>query len=50
MYAGLLFERKNNFVDEGDGYVEVCANLYGRQGLTVTVGFYTHDNTARGMN
>ena len=48
VYAGLVFERRNNFVDEGDGFVEVCANLYGRQGRTVT--FNTASKTARGMN
>ena len=49
MYAGLVFERENYFVEEGDGFVEVCVNLYGRHGLTVTVRFHTRSNTA-GMN
>ena len=47
MHAGFAFERTNYFVGEGDGFVEVCGNLYGRQGLTVAVQFFTSGN---GMN
>ena len=41
MYAGLSFEKNRYFVGEGDGFVEVCGYLYGRQGLTVAVRFST---------
>ena len=48
IYAGLLFEKSNYFVGEGDGFVEVCGNLYGKQGLTVAVRFYTGSVTTGG--
>ena len=48
LYAGISFEKYHYFVSEGDGFVEVCANLYGRQGLTVAVQFYTSGGSAQG--
>ena len=54
MYAGLSFEKYQYFVGEGDGFVEVCGNLYGRQGLTVTARFYpaavTTNTPAKGVH
>jgi len=44
---GLSLEKYNYFVSEGDGFVEVCGNLYGRQGLTVDVRFSTSSSSAR---
>ena len=49
MYAALSFEKRTYFVGEGDGFVEVCANLYGRQGLTIAVQFYTNSYYAEGI-
>jgi len=48
LYAGISFEKYQYFVSEGDGFVEVCANLYGRRGLTVAVRFYTSSSSAQG--
>ena len=55
MYAGLSFEKSNYFVNEGDGFLEVCGNLYGRQGLNISVRFFTVTSTvtppsAEGVN
>jgi len=49
MYAGISFEKYQYFVGEGDGFVEVCADLYGRQGLTVAVQFSTISVSAQGI-
>ena len=49
MYAGISFEKRDYFVSEGDGFVEVCANLNGRQGLTVAVQFSTISISAQGI-
>ena len=49
MYAGLSFEKHQYFVGEGDGFVEVCANLYGRRGLTVAVRFVASTYDAEGI-
>lgn len=49
IYAGLLFEKSNYFVSEGDGFVEACGTLYGRQGLSVDVRFYTSSSSAQGI-
>jgi len=49
MYAGLSFEKDQYFVSEGDGFVEVCANLYGRPGLTVAVVFTASGYDAEGI-
>ena len=48
MPAGLSFEKGEYFVSEGDGFVEVCGNLYGIQDLTVAVQIYTGSYTAGG--
>ena len=48
LYAGISFEKHQYFVSEDDGFVKVCANLYGRQGLTVAVRFNTGSGTAQG--
>ena len=48
LYAGISFEKYQYFVSEGDGFVEVCANLYGKRGLTVAVRFYTRGGSAGG--
>jgi len=47
MYAGLSLEKYNYLVSEGDGYVEACGNLYGRQGLSVDVRFSTSSSSAQ---
>ena len=49
MSAGLSFEKGEYFVSEGDGFVDVCVNLYERQGLTVALRIYTGSSTARGI-
>jgi len=49
MSAGLRFERPYYFVSEGDGFVDVCVNLYERQGLTVALHIFTGSSTARGI-
>ena len=49
MYAGLSLGKSNYFISEGDGFVEVCGNLYGRRGLSVDVRFSTSSSTAQGI-